>query len=87
MVVSIGCSRSSNRVQWLVVAHYFTAFQISISEKKKRCIRRKKKNSVQVGKKRVRQQEVKCRLDKHSAMLCNAPKCAHESTTFMAVYF
>lgn len=85
MVVSIGCSRSSNRVQWLVVAHYFTAFQISISEKKK-MYQKKEKKSVQVGKKKG-QQEVKCRLDKHSAMLCNAPKCAHESTTFMAVYF
>lgn len=85
MVVSIGCSRSSNRVQWLVVAHYFTAFQISISEKKKDVSEERKKLST--GRKKKGQQEVKCRLDKHSAMLCNAPKCAHESTTFMAVYF
>lgn len=46
MVVSIGCSRSSNRVQWLVVAHYFTAFQISISEKKKDVSEERKKLST-----------------------------------------
>lgn len=67
MVVSIGCSRSSNRVQWLVDAHYFTAFQISISEKKKMYQKKEKKLS-KGRKKRVRQQEVKCRLDKHSKM-------------------
>lgn len=69
----------------MVVAHYFTAFQISISEKKKDVSEERKKLST--GRKKKGQQEVKCRLDKHSAMLCNAPKWAHESTTFMAVYF
>lgn len=57
------------------------------SLRKKDVSEERKKLSTGRKKKRVRQQEVKCRLDKHSAMLCNAPKCAHESATFMAVYF
>lgn len=86
MVVSIGCSRSSECSGWLLLI-ISQLFRFQSLRKKKDVSEERKKNSVQVGKKRVRQQEVKCRLDKHSAMLCNAPKCAHESTTFMAVYF
>lgn len=87
LVVSTGCSGGAEclRKQWLVVAHYFTAFhcQISISETQNRSMGGKEKHSRGSESKKgvAAEQLVKCWLEKHQDSNTNI--CAN----FEILYF